>query len=111
MDEAMHSLTMAATGIYGKVMPKHFGAPIRLVVPWKYGYKSIKSIVKMQFPDKQPKTFWKCLTLESILSYPMSIQPCLTQGGRSTERLIGTNRRQRTKLYNGYADQVAKLYA
>ena len=112
MDEAMHPLTMAATGIYGKVMPKHFGAPIRLVVPWKYGYKSIKSIVKMQFLDKQPKTFWEVLNPRE---YPFlsNVNPAVPhpRWSQRTERLIGTNRRQRTKLYNGYADQVAKLYA
>jgi sulfoxide reductase catalytic subunit YedY len=61
MDEALHPLTMVVTGIYGKPLPKQHGAPIRIVVPWKYGYKSIKSIVKIEFTDKQPKIFWEAL--------------------------------------------------
>ena len=112
MDEAMHPLTLVATGIYGKPMPKQHGAPIRLIVPWKYGYKSIKSVVRIQFVAEQPKTFWEVL---SPREYPFesNVNPAVPhpRWSQATERVIDTGDRVRTLPYNGYADQVAKLYS
>jgi methionine sulfoxide reductase catalytic subunit len=112
MDEAMHPLTMAVTGIYGKALPKQHGAPIRLVVPWKYGYKSIKSITKIEFTDKQPKTFWEALQPEEY-PFESNVNPDVPhpRWSQATERLIDTGDRVKTLPYNGYGDYVAKLYA
>jgi sulfoxide reductase catalytic subunit YedY len=112
MDEAMHPLTLVATGIYGKPLPKQHGAPVRLVVPWKYGYKSIKSIVTVEFVDKQPKTFWETLQPEEY-PFESNVNPAVPhpRWSQATERMIDTNDRVRTKPFNGYGDQVAKLYA
>ena len=111
MDEAMHPLTFVATGIYGKPMPKQHGAPIRLVVPWKYGYKSIKSIVKIEFIDKQPKTFWETLQAKEY-PFESNVNPAVPhpRWSQATERIIDTGDRVRTKPFNGYGEQVAKLY-
>ncbi|MSU63475.1 MAG: protein-methionine-sulfoxide reductase catalytic subunit MsrP [Pedosphaera sp.] len=112
MDEALHPLTMVVTGIYGKPLPKQHGAPIRIIVPWKYGYKSIKSIVKMEFIDKQPKIFWEAL---QPAEYPFesNVDPSLPhpRWSQATERLIDSGDRVKTLPYNGYGDDVAKLYA
>lgn len=112
MDEAMHPLTLVVTGIYGKALPKQFGAPIRIIVPWKYGYKSPKSIAKIEFVDKQPTTFWETL---SPVEYPFesNVNPDVPhpRWSQATERIIDTGDRVKTKMYNGYGDQVAKLYA
>ncbi len=112
MDEALHPLTMVVTGIYGKPLPKQHGAPIRIIVPWKYGYKSIKSIVKMEFIDKQPKIFWEVL---QPAEYPFesNVDPGVPhpRWSQATERLIDSGDRVKTLPYNGYADDVAKLYA
>ncbi len=109
--EAMHPLTFVATGIYGKPLPKQHGAPLRLVVPWKYGYKSIKSIVRIEFLDKQPTTFWERL---SPVEYPFesNVNPAVPhpRWSQATERMIDTGNRVKTQLYNGYADAVASLY-
>jgi methionine sulfoxide reductase catalytic subunit len=111
MDEAMHPLTLVATGIYGKPMAKQHGAPVRLVVPWKYGYKSIKSIVKIEFIDKQPKTFWETLQPQEY-PFESNVNPAVPhpRWSQATERMIDTGDRVRTKPFNGYGDQVAKLY-
>lgn len=112
MDEALHPLTFMATGIYGKPLPKQHGAPVRLVVPWKYGYKSIKSVVKIEFVAAQPKTFWETL---GPTEYPFesNVDPRVPhpRWSQATERMIDTGTRVRTQLYNGYGEQVAKLYA
>lgn len=112
MDEAMHPLTMVVTGIYGKPLPKQHGAPIRIVVPWKYGYKSPKSIVKMEFVDKQPTTFWETLAADEY-PFESNVNPAVPhpRWSQATERIIDTGDRVRTLLFNGYASQVAKLYA
>jgi sulfoxide reductase catalytic subunit YedY len=111
MDEAMHPLTLVATGIYGKPLPRQHGAPVRIVVPWKYGYKSIKSIVKVEFVDKQPKTFWETLQPEEY-PFESNVNPAVPhpRWSQATERMIDTGDRVRTKPFNGYAEQVAKLY-
>ena len=112
MDEAMHPLTIMATGLYGKPLPNQNGAPIRLVTPWKYGFKGIKSIVKIKFVDKEPPTTWNIVAPNEYGFYanvnPDVDHPRWTQ---SSERRIGEFRRRRTLMFNGYADQVASLYS
>ena len=112
MAEAMHPLTFVATGIYGKPLPKQHGAPIRMVVPWKYGYKSIKSIVKIEFVSQQPTTFWETLAPEEY-PFESNVNPAVPhpRWSQATEQMIDTGDRVRTKPYNGYGDLVAKLYA
>ena len=111
IEEARHELTFMATGIYGKPLPKQNGAPIRLVVPWKYGYKSIKSIDKIEFTKQQPKTFWENLAPNEY-PFESNVDPRVPhpRWSQATERVVDTGLRRRTKLYNGYAEQVAKLY-
>lgn len=111
MDEAMHPLTFLATGIYGKPMPKQHGAPIRLVVPWKYGYKSIKSISKIEFLAEQPKTFWEALNPKEY-PFESNVNPGVPhpRWSQATERMIDTGDRVRTQIYNGYGAEVSKLY-
>jgi sulfoxide reductase catalytic subunit YedY len=112
LDEAMHPLTILAVGLYGRVLPNQDGAPLRLVVPWKYGFKSIKSIVRIRLVEKQPKTTWN---LENPREYgfysnvnPEVDHPRWTQ---ATERRIGEFSKRKTVMFNGYGDQVASLYA
>jgi sulfoxide reductase catalytic subunit YedY len=111
LDEAMNPLTFVTTGIYGKPMPKQYGAPIRMVVPWKYGYKSIKSIVKIDFVDKQPNTLWESLSPDEY-PFESNVNPAIPhpRWSQATERMIDTDERVRTQPYNGYADEVATLY-
>jgi methionine sulfoxide reductase catalytic subunit len=112
LDEAMHPLTLVATGIYGKPLPKQHGAPIRVVVPWKYGYKSIKSIVKIDFVAAQPSTFWETLAPKEY-PFESNVDPRVPhpRWSQATERLIDTGDRVKTLPYNGYGNDVAKLYA
>jgi sulfoxide reductase catalytic subunit YedY len=111
MDEALNPLTMVVTGMYGKPLPKQNGAPIRIVTPWKYGYKSPKSIVTIEFTDKQPKTLWNTAAANEYGFYsnvnPDKPHPRWSQ---AIEELLPDGKRQRTLLYNGYGDYVAKLY-
>jgi len=111
MDEAMHPLSFIATGLYGKPLPNQNGAPLRLVVPWKYGFKGAKSIVKISFLAEQPKTTWNVAAPDEYGFYanvnPEVDHPRWTQ---SRERRIGEFRRRETLMFNGYADQVASLY-
>ena len=111
IDEAMNPLALFVTGIYGKPLPKQHGAPIRAVVPWKYGYKSIKSIVKIEFVAKQPSTLWETL-MPNEYPFESNVNPEVPhpRWSQSTERVIDTNMRVRTKIYNGYGDYVARLY-
>ncbi len=112
MDEAMHPLTILSVGLYGEVLPAQNGAPIRLVVPWKYGFKSIKSIVKVRFVDKQPAASWNMMQPQEYGFYsnvnPEVDHPRWTQ---ATERRIGELRRRKTLMFNGYGEQVASLYS
>ena len=112
MDEAMHPLTLMATGLYGKTLPNQNGAPLRLIVPWKYGFKGIKSIVKVSFVDRQPQTTWNIAAPDEYGFYanvnPNVDHPRWTQ---SRERRIGEFRRRQTLMFNGYADQVQSMYA
>jgi sulfoxide reductase catalytic subunit YedY len=112
MDEAMHPLTIAAVGLYGKTLMNQNGAPIRIVVPWKYGFKSIKSIVRIRFVDRMPMTAWSEATPHEYGFYsnvnPEVDHPRWTQ---ARERRIGELTRRPTLMFNGYGDQVASMYA
>ena len=111
LDEAMHDLTILATGLYGMPMPNANGAPIRLVVPWKYGFKSIKSIVRIELTTEQPSTLWNTIGSNEYGFYsnvnPERPHPRWSQ---ATERRIGEFSRRPTLMFNGYAEQVASLY-
>jgi sulfoxide reductase catalytic subunit YedY len=110
--EAMHPLTLLATGLYGKPMPNQNGAPVRLVVPWKYGYKSIKSIVAIRLQEQPPPTTWAQVAPGDYGFYA-NVNPgvALARGTQSRETRIGEMHKRPTLLFNGYADQVAHLYA
>ena len=112
LDEAMHPLTLLATGLYGKPMPNQNGAPIRLVVPWKYGFKSIKSIVKITLTDQQPPTTWNKAASDEYGFYS-NVNPTVDhpRWSQATEQRIGEYRRRPTLMFNGYADEVASLYS
>jgi len=112
MDEAMHPLTILATGIYGKSLLGQNGAPLRLVVPWKYGFKSIKSIVRISFVEKQPYTSWSDMAPEEYGFYA-NVNPQVDhpRWSQARERRIGEFRKRPTLMFNGYADQVASMYS
>jgi sulfoxide reductase catalytic subunit YedY len=111
LDEAMHPLSILVVGLYGEVLPNQNGAPIRLVVPWKYGFKGIKSIVRIRFTDKQPRGSWEVAQAREYGFYanvnPTVDHPRWTQ---ATERRLGEFRRRKTEMFNGYGEQVASLY-
>lgn len=115
MDEAMHPLTTLAVGLYGKVLPNQNGAPLRLVVPWKYGFKYIKSIVKIEFTEKQPKTTWSMLASDEYGFYA-NVNPQVShpRWSQAEERRLPSGLLRPniipTQLFNGYAGQVAHLY-
>jgi len=111
MDEALHPLTILAVGLYGEIMPNQNGAPIRLVVPWKYGFKSIKSIVKIGFMETQPFCTWADVAPRDYGFYS-NVNPVVShqRWSQRRERRIGEFRRRDTLLFNGYAEQVASLY-
>jgi sulfoxide reductase catalytic subunit YedY len=112
MDEAMHPLTLLGLGLYGEVLPNQNGAPIRLVIPWKYGFKSIKSIVRVRFVENEPLNTWKQQQASEYGFYanvnPQVDHPRWSQG---SERRLGEFFRRKTLMFNGYGDQVASLYA
>ena len=115
LDEAMHPLTLLATGLYDDVLPNQNGAPIRLVVPWKYGFKSIKSITRITLTDRQPETTWQRLQ-PSEYGFYANVNPQVDhpRWSQATERRIGAGLfggRQETLMFNGYGDLVAQLYA
>lgn len=114
LDEAMNPLTLMATGLYGEAMPKQNGAPIRLVVPWKYGFKSIKSIVRISLLAEQPPTTWQALQPEEYGFYA-NVNPEVDhpRWSQATERKIGASLfagREQTLMFNGYGEEVAGLY-
>jgi sulfoxide reductase catalytic subunit YedY len=113
MDEAMHPLAILAVGLYGKTLMNQNGAPIRLVVPWKYGFKSIKSIVQIRFVDKQPKTSWSIANPDEYGFYsnvnPNVAHPRWSQARE--KRLPSLFASYKTQMFNGYGDQVASMYA
>ena len=112
MDEAMHDLTILATGLYGEPLPKQDGAPIRLVVPWKYGFKGIKAIVKIELINYQPATFWEQADSTEYGFYA-NVNPDVNhpRWSQATERRIGELGRIKTLMFNGYEKEVASLYA
>lgn len=117
IDEAMHPLTLLAVGLYGKTLPTQNGAPIRLVVPWKYGFKGIKSIVKIRLVEKQPPTSWNLLASHEYGFYA-NVNPRVDhpRWSQASERFIGeggpfSSTRQKTLMFNGYGEEVASLYS
>jgi sulfoxide reductase catalytic subunit YedY len=112
LDEAMHPLTLIAVGLYGKMLPNQNGAPLRLVVPWKYGFKGVKSIVKIRFTETQPKTTW-ALAIPREYGFYANVNPEVDhpRWSQATERRIGEFGRRGTLPFNGYAEEVASLYA
>src|SRR2546430_2219905 len=114
MDEAMHPLTLLTFGLYGEELPNQDGAPVRVIVPWKYGFKSAKSIVKINFTDKEPPTTWNMMASNEYGFYS-NVNPNVDhpRWSQKTERRIGAplfKQRQPTLMFNGYGDQVASLY-
>ncbi|MDE2463548.1 MAG: protein-methionine-sulfoxide reductase catalytic subunit MsrP [Alphaproteobacteria bacterium] len=111
MAEAANELAFLVTGIYGKPLPKQMGAPLRLVVPWKYGFKSVKAIVRFRFQTEQPKTYWETVGPDEY-GFWANVNPAVPhpRWSQATERLIGTDERVPTKIFNGYGPEVASLY-
>jgi len=112
LDEALNPLTLLTFGLYGQVLPNQNGAPVRVVVPWKYGFKSAKSIVRIRFVSEQPKITWEKAAPQEYGFYS-NVNPTVDhpRWSQATERRIGEFRRRKTLPFNGYADQVASLYA
>ncbi len=112
LDEAMHPLTIFAVGLYGKTLPNQNGAPLRHIVPWKYGFKGCKSIVRIRFTEKEPRTAWNVATPHEYGFYA-NVNPTVDhpRWSQATERRVGEFRRRKTLMFNGYADQVASLYS
>jgi sulfoxide reductase catalytic subunit YedY len=111
----MHPLTILATGLYGELLPNQNGAPLRLVVPWKYGFKSIKSIVRIHFTEQEPPATWNRMQPEEYGFYA-NVNPAVDhpRWSQKTHRMIGDGwlaKKRETLPFNGYADQVADLYA
>lgn len=112
LDEARHDLALLVTGLYGEDLLPQNGAPLRLAVPWKYGFKSGKSIIKIEFTETQPATFWNQIASNEYGFYA-NVNPTVShpRWSQATERRIGEERRRDTLLFNGYSDQVAQLYS
>ncbi len=111
MAEAMNDLAFMVTGAYGKPLPKQMGAPIRLAVPWKYGFKSVKSITRFSFTNERPRTFWEGLAPDEY-GFWANVNPAVAhpRWSQATEEIIGTGKRIPSVIYNGYGEQVAALY-
>jgi sulfoxide reductase catalytic subunit YedY len=111
MDEAMHPLTLLVVGLYDEVLPNQNGAPLRIAVPWKYGFKHAKSIVKINFTEKQPLNSWQDQA-PSEYGFYANVNPQVDhpRWSQATERRIGEFLRRKTLMFNGYGDQVASLY-
>jgi sulfoxide reductase catalytic subunit YedY len=112
MDEAMNPLSILAVGMYGEVLPNQNGAPLRLMTPWKYGFKNIKSIVRISFVEKQPKNTWAVVTPNEYGFYA-NVNPTVDhpRWSQASERRIGDFLRRETLMFNGYEEEVAGLYA
>lgn len=112
IDEAMHPLTLLSVGLYGKVLPNQNGAPVRLVVPWKYGFKSIKSIVAIRLTEQQPATSWN-LSAPREYGFYANVNPEVDhpRWSQARERKIGHLRKTPTEMFNGYGEQVASMYS
>lgn len=111
IEEATNELAFMATGVYGKPLAKQFGAPVRLVVPWKYGFKSIKSVVRISFTKERPVSFWEEIQPKEY-GFWANVNPSVPhrRWPQATEKLLGTDQRRDTLVYNGYEEQVADLY-
>jgi sulfoxide reductase catalytic subunit YedY len=111
MEEATNDLAFMVTGAYGKPLAKQFGAPLRLALPWKYGFKSIKSIVRFEFTAERPKGFWEEIQA-SEYGFWANVNPEVPhpRWSQASERVLGTSERVPTQLFNGYGEQVAHLY-
>jgi sulfoxide reductase catalytic subunit YedY len=111
MAEAMNDLAFMVTGAYGKPLPKQMGAPIRLATPWKYGFKSVKSIVRFSFTNDRPRTFWEGLAPDEY-GFWANVNPAVAhpRWSQATEEVIGTGKRIPSVIYNGYGEQVAEMY-
>jgi sulfoxide reductase catalytic subunit YedY len=111
MAEASNELTLLGTGMYGKPMPKQDGAPLRLVTPWKYGFKSIKSIVRFEFTDKRPRGYWEALQAAEY-GFWANVNPAVPhpRWSQASERVLGTDERKPTLMWNGYGEFVANMY-
>lgn len=111
ISEAMNDLAFLGTGIYGKPLPNQNGAPIRLVVPWKYGFKSIKSVTRFTFTEEQPVSFWQDLAVKEY-GFWANVNPDYKhpRWSQANERMLGTNEMRPTEIFNGYAEQVQHLY-
>ena len=112
LDEARNELTLLATGIYGRPLPRQHGAPARLVLPWKYGYKGAKSITRIELVEKQPPTFWNDAAPHEY-DFLSNIDPAVRhpRWSQATEQMLDTGDRRKTLKYGGYGKYVAKLYA
>jgi methionine sulfoxide reductase catalytic subunit len=112
MDEARHPLTLLVTGLYGKPLPNQNGAPLRLVVPWKYGFKGGKSIVKINFTEKQPMTTWN-IAAPNEYGFYANVNPAVDhpRWSQARERRVGEFFKRKTLMFNGYADQVGSMYS
>jgi len=112
LDEAMHPLTLLTVGMYGETLPNQDGAPVRMVIPWKYGFKSIKSIVKIKFVKGEPPTTWSRMAPNEYGFYS-NVNPQVDhpRWSQSKERRLGEFFKRNTLMFNGYGDQVASLYA
>jgi sulfoxide reductase catalytic subunit YedY len=111
MDEAANDLAFVSTGLYGKQLPPQNGGPIRLTLPWKYGFKSAKALAKISFTDKRPINFWQAI-LPSEYGFWANVNPAVShpRWSQASERLLGSNEMVPTQIYNGYAEFVASLY-
>ena len=112
MDEAMHPLSILVVGLYGETLPNQNGAPIRLVVPWKYGFKGIKSIVRIRFTEQRPRTSWEISNSREYGFYA-NVNPGVNhpRWSQAMERRLGEFRRRKTEMFNGYGQQVASMYS
>ena len=112
MDEAMHPLTLLTLGAFGEMLPNQNGAPIRMTIPWKYGFKGGKSIVKIRFVEKEPRTAWVKAGPQEYGFYS-NVNPTVDhmRWSQATERRLGEFSKRKTLMFNGYADQVASMYA
>jgi methionine sulfoxide reductase catalytic subunit len=112
IDEAMNPLTLLCVGMYGETLPNQDGAPVRMVIPWKYGFKSIKSLVKINFQEKQPNTTWNLFAPQEYGFYS-NVNPNVDhpRWSQASERRLGDIFRRKTLMFNGYGDQVASLYS
>ena len=112
MDEAMHPLTLLTLGAFGEMLPNQNGAPVRMIVPWKYGFKGGKSIVKIRFVEKEPRTAW-VKAGPSEYGFYSNVNPTVdhSRWSQASERRLGEFGKRKTLMYNGYGDQVASMYS